>query len=106
MQIVCKYIKNIILKNDDGEIEMMYQDFDEYIDSITIRTDAINPDPNLKRGWVGDLTVVSDNGINISDGEEVDERFSQTYKDVLLRNIKVRSDMESAVGLEYLFLKY
>ncbi len=106
MQIACKYIKNIILKNDDGEIEMMYRDFDEDIDSITIFTEAINPDPNLKRGWVGDLTVVSDNGINISNGEEVDERFSQTYKDVLLRNIKVRSGMESAMGLEYLFLKY
>lgn len=106
MHIVCRNIKNIILKNDDGEIEMMYQDFDEDIDSITIRTEAINPDPNLKRGWVGDLTLISTNGINVSDGEEVDERFSQTYKDVLLRNIKVRSERECVMGLEYLFLKY
>lgn len=106
MHIVCRNIKNIILNNDDGEIEMMYQDFDEDIDSITIFTEAINPDPNLKRGWVGDLTVVSTNGLNVSNGEEVDERFSQTYKDVLLRNIKVRSEREYVMGLEYLFLKY
>ena len=103
METVYRCIDKIYLKNDNGEFVLnCFDAFDENIDEILIRTAIVYP--NLKRGWIGDLTYVTEAGLNPKDMEINSFGARDTFYDVLLANVKIW-DTDGCITWEYRFLK-
>lgn len=105
MELIYQCINKVVLKNDDGELSLNYLDaFEENIDEILVRTSVVNTE--LKRGWIGDLTYVTKPGVEIDHVTEEYGVTHDTFRDVLLANVRVwESDTDSVMIWEYKFLK-
>ena len=102
MQIIYRQVKKITLKDQDREFELPIESFTEYDDDIRL-TSPIR-ETLLQRGWVGDLTYETDDGIDIRenfDGHQTEE----TFHNVLLKNVLLSVRRESTCDWEYVFLK-
>lgn len=88
----------VTLKNEDNcQKTDFIIEFIEYEDEIRIKTNFIDTDKNVKRGWVGDLTYTAICENNFT--------YKQTYKDVLLKRVQISSEVECFTVFEYVFLK-
>lgn len=102
MQIIYRQVKKITLRDKDREFELPIVSFTEYDDDIRL-TSSIR-ETLLQRGWVGDLTYETDDGIDIRenfDGHKTEE----TLHNVLLKNVLLSSGREIPCDWEYVFLK-
>ena len=103
METVYRSINKVILKNDDRELVLDYlEEFEENIDEILVRTLIV--DPNLKRGWIGDLTYETEAGVNPQDMEINSFGARNTFHDVLLAHVRI-CDTDGCITWEYRFLK-
>ena len=102
MNIVYKYL-DIVCKNASGEeIKIYAVDYDECIDEIKIKTAMCND--KLSRGWIGDLTYLTNTAYN-EYGTKIENVNKSTYSDVLLASVTVYSIDDNVITWEYRFLK-
>lgn len=94
------YVK---LSNDAGEYDMLYDEYSELCDEITIKTTVMTPE--LKRGWLGDLTYATYKGYNFDNDKKEECVFKCCYHDVLLVRIEARHEPNAPVSWTYTFLK-
>lgn len=104
MQIIYRSVEKVTLKDKDGkEFELPVESFCEYDDDIRITTPFRRSD--VQRGWVGDLTYETTEGIELQNCEKVSS-IKETLNNVLLKNILLTvSNHESPCDWEYIFLK-
>ena len=94
------YVK---LKRDDVEFSVLYDEYSETLDEIIIKTTAMIPE--LRRGWLGDLTYATCKGYSIETGNEEECIFKCCYHDVLLIRVEAAYEPNEAVRWTYTFLK-
>ena len=89
---------NAIFRDDSAvELNLYSISIDEDSDSIKINTNIRQPD--LKRGSIGDLVLVSKTPLD-------DTEIRDIHKDVLLQRIEVWSEeMDEPTEWRYIFLK-
>jgi hypothetical protein len=102
MQIIYRHVNKITLRDQDREFELPIESFTEYDDDIRI-TSSIR-ETFLQRGWVGDLTYETDDGIDIREDCDA-HKTEETFHNVLLKNVLLTVDRHSACNWEYIILK-
>lgn len=102
MQIIYRQVKKITFEDQDRKFELPIESFTEYDDDIRI-TSPIR-ETLLQRGWVGDLTYETDDGIDIREDCDA-HKTEETFHNVLLKNVLLTVDRHSACNWEYVFLK-
>ena len=105
MQIVYKSIESVTLCDKSGNIfKLPVESFIEYDDDIRI-TSSFRSASLLFRGWVGDLTYKTTDGIELKSGNKT-TAVEETFHDVLLQSILLTMvDYEGLCIWEYVFLK-
>ena len=94
----------VMLNNEKDNFEMLSYEVEECGDEIEVYSSFFNP--QLKRGWVGDLTYYCYKGYIVHSGDEVEDKDLMTVKDVLLRNVQCyKSSEHEAMAWKYTFLK-
>ena len=95
---------NVICKDNQGnEHDLLCCDYSEFENIINVETSVY--DTELQRGWIGDLSYVIPNSIDIETYDEADLTISDTYRDVLLASIVPLANTESVTTWKYTFLK-
>lgn len=94
---------DITCKDSTKMYNLMCSDYDESIDEVKIRTCI--KENELCRGWIGDLRYKTRNSREIVTGDDTEFIAEDTYKDVLLKSVKIWSTDDGIVTWEYTFLK-
>ena len=103
MNVVHRYLDVTLKCTSSEEIKIYACDYDECIDEIKIRTDIRNT--QLDRGWMGDLTYVTVQALELETGKETENVAKSEYKDVLLASIIPWTMEDGVITWEYRFLK-
>lgn len=95
---------DVILKDSQGnEHELWCYSYDEFENIITVETSVY--DTELSRGWIGDLSYVMPENIDVETYDKNDLVIADTYKDVLLASVVPSANFESTTVWKYTFLK-
>jgi len=95
---------DIICKDSQGNEHNLYgYDYNESENTINVETQVYNTE--LQRGWIGDLSYLIQDNINVETYEENDLKIIDIYKDVLLVNVTPTATHGNATVWKYTFLK-
>lgn len=95
---------DVICKDSQGnEHNLFCFNYKESENTINVETQIYNTE--LQRGWIGDLSYVMPDNIDIETYDKSDLVIADTYKDVLLASIVPLANSESATVWKYTFLK-
>ena len=95
---------DVIVKDNQGnKHELWCYSYDEFENTITIETSVY--DTELYRGWIGDLSYLTRENIDIETLDENDFKVIETHKDVLLVRIVPSASYEKVTEWKYIFLK-
>ena len=102
MQAVFDRIDRVECVDDTCLYKLRIHEFDESIDSITIRTQIKETD--LKRGWIGDLHWYTSKAFNVNCGD-TEYVENDVFRDVILTHIKMYWPTDEPITWEYVFMK-
>lgn len=95
---------DVICKDGHGnEHNLLCHDYKESENTINVETCVYNTE--LQRGWIGDLSYVIPDNIDVETYDKNDLVIADTYKDVLLASIIPTANFENVTTWKYTFLK-
>lgn len=95
---------DVICKDSQGSEHNLYAyDYNEFENTINVETQIYNTE--LQRGWIGDLSYIMPENIDLETYDKNDLVIADTYKDVLLASVVPSANFESTTVWEYTFLK-
>lgn len=95
---------DVICKDGHGnEHDLLCYNYNESGNTISVETSVYNTE--LQRGWIGDLSYVMPENIDVETYDKNDLVIADTYKDVLLASVVPSANFESATVWKYTFLK-